>query len=140
MFANELIAGREVDNDVSTCHRQVVTGRNGCPDILTDLYAKLHVAHLEKLGLGRERDRRASQIDICGVQVLRRGKPALLIEFTIVGQVGLRNYTKQRATLDDSSTVEQQSTSLYGQSHYADDVELAGEVEEAQESLFGLRD
>ena len=140
MLTNELVAGREVDNDVSTRHRQVVAGWNGCPDVLTDLYAKLHVAHLEELGFGRERDRRASQIDTGGVQVLRRGKPALLIEFAIVGQVGLWNHTQQRAALDDSSTVEQQSTSLYGQSHHADNVELAREVEEAQQPLFGLRD
>ena len=107
VLADELIAGREVDNDVSTSHCQVIAGRNWCPYILTDLYAKLDaLIGLEHFRFGRYRNRCTSQINVCGIQILRGGKPALLVELIIVGQIGLRNNTQQRTALDDCRTVE----------------------------------
>ena len=138
MLANELIAGREVQDDVCTCHRQVVAGWNGCPDVLADLDAKLDVTHLEELGFGRQTDRGASQIDISVVQVLRRSKPAFLVELVVVRQIGLRDHAQQRTTLDDGSTVEQQTTRLNRQAHHTDDIQLTSEVQQLEQSTLSL--
>ena len=138
VLADELVAGREVQDDIGTRHRQVVAGRNGCPDVLADFHAKLDVTHLEELGFSRQTDRCASQIDIGVVQVLRRGKPALLVELTVVGQIGLRHNAQQGATLDNGSAVEQQTTGLNRQAYHADDVELTSEVQQLEQSILGL--
>ena len=138
VLADEFIAGREVQDDVRTSHRQIVAGRNGCPDVLADFDAKLDVTHLEELGFGRQTDWCASQIDIGIVQVLRRGKPTFLVELVVVRQIGLRHDTQQCTALDDGSTIEQQATSLDGQPYHADNIQLTGEVQQLKQSTLGL--
>ena len=106
MLADELVTGREVEDDIGSCQGQIVAGRNRCPDILTDLDTELHaITRHKELGLGTDVDGAASKEDICGIQVLGRGKPTLLIELTIVGQVGLGNDTHDATTLNDYCTI-----------------------------------
>ena len=93
---------------------------------------------MEELGLGRQAYGSARKIDFGGIKVLRGGKPALLVELVIVGQIGLGHNTQQRAILDNGSTVEQQATSLYGQTNHTDNIKLTGEVEQHEQSLFSL--
>ena len=139
VLADELVAGGAVENNLCASHREVVAGRNGCPDVLANLHAKLHlVRRLEDNGLGRQQHGRAGEVDLRRIEVLGRGKPALLIELVVVGQIGLGHDTQNGATLDDCSTVEQQTTRLYGQAHHADDIQLARELQQSQEAFLGL--
>ena len=48
MLADKLVAGREVEDDISTRERQIVAGRNWCPHILADLNAKLRAIGSDK--------------------------------------------------------------------------------------------
>ena len=48
MLTNELVAGREVEDDIGTRERQIVAGRNRCPHIFADLNAKLHTIGSDK--------------------------------------------------------------------------------------------
>ena len=59
-------------------------------------------------------DRRASKIDIRWIQVLSRGKPAFLVEFVVVRQVGLWDDAQNGTALNDCGTIEQESARLYG--------------------------
>lgn len=122
-----------------TCHRQQIAGRNGQPHVFTYLDAELHaVSGLEQLGLGTQPDGGACQIDLRRIQVLGRGKPAFLVELVIVGQIGLGNHTEYAAPLHHNGTVQQQSSCLHGQSYHTDDVQLAGKLQQAYQSLLGL--
>ena len=71
VLANKFGAGREVENDVGTSHREIVARRNGCPHVFAYLHTKLHAAKgLEELGLGRQAYGSACQIDLGRIQVL----------------------------------------------------------------------
>ena len=140
MLADELVAGGTVENEVGTSHRQIVAGGHGSPYVLTNLHAELDtVRGLKNLWRRRYTDMRTSQIQVGGVNVLSRSKPALLIELVIVGQIRLGNDTQDGSALNDDSTVEQQSASLDGHTHDADDVQLAGELHEHHQPLLRLR-
>ena len=57
MLADELIAGREIEDDIGTRERQIVAGRNWCPHILADLHTKLHAIRSDKdLGFCTDRN------------------------------------------------------------------------------------
>ena len=131
MFADQLVAGGEVQDDVGTGQSQTVAGRDGSPHVLTDLTPELHtVGGDEDLRFGSHMHRTASEIDIRRIQVLGRGKPTFLVELTVVRQIGLRHDTEQCTTLDDGGTVVEQAVDHHRQSEHRDDVELAGEVEQ----------
>ena len=74
--------------------------------------------------------RTACEIDIRRIQILSRGKPTFLVELAVVREIGLRHDAEQRTTLDDGSTVVEQTVDHHRQSEHRDDVELAGEVEQ----------
>ena len=137
MLADHLVAGREVQDDVGPCQRQVVAGRDRCPHVLADLHAELHaVAGDEYLRLGADVHGTACEVDVCRVQVLRRGKPALLVELAVAGQISFRHDAQQLSRLDDGSAVVEQAVDHHGQSHHGDDVELTGKVEQIHHALF----
>ena len=106
MLAQQFVAGREVEDDVGTSHCQIVAWRDGSPYILADLHAKLHaVGSDEDLGICTDRHRATCKVDLRRIQILRRGKPALLIELRIVWQIGLGHDAQQRTPLNDGGTV-----------------------------------
>ena len=106
VLANELVAGREVEDDIGSCQGQIVAGRNGCPNILADLDTELHaITRHKQLGFGTDMDGAACKEDICRIQVLGRGKPTLLIELTVVGQIGLGDDTHDATTLNDDCAI-----------------------------------
>ena len=140
VLAYQLIAGRTVQDNVGTGHRQVVAGGNGSPYVLADFYSKLHtVAGIEELGFCRHADLTTCQIDGRGVQVLGRGEPALLVELVVVRQIGLGHHAQNGSALQHDGTVQQQAVNLYGHAYHADDVQLAGEVHQVYQALLGLR-
>ena len=131
MLADELVAGREVEDKVGTRQCQTVAGRRGSPHILADLDTEQHiVAGAEELCIRVDGDGVAGEADLGGPQVLSRRKPALLVKLAVVGEVRLRHESQQLALLNDGRTVEQQVAHHHGESHDGDDVQLAGEVEE----------
>ena len=106
MLAQQFVAGREVEDDVGTSHCQIVAWRDGSPYILANLHAKLHaVGSDEDLGISTDRHRATCKVDLRRIQILRRGKPALLIELRIVWQIGLGHDAQQRTPLNDGGTV-----------------------------------
>ena len=80
----------------------------------------------------------ASQIDILRHEVGSRSKPALLVELTIIGQISLGNNTQDGATLHDNGTIIKQWTDAHRHTYHTDDIQLAGEVEQLNDSLLGL--
>ena len=40
VFPDKLIAGRAIENDISTSHRQVVAWRNRCPNVFADFHTE----------------------------------------------------------------------------------------------------
>ena len=74
---------------------------------------------------------------MCGAQVLGRGKPALLIELAVVGQVGLGYNAEELSFLDDNRTIEQQVTDNDRESDDGNDVKLTGEVKQLDNALLG---
>ena len=106
VLSNKLVAGREVEDDISSCQSQIVAGRNRCPDILTDLDTKLHtIASHKDLGFSTHVDRATCKVDISRIQILSRSKPTLLIKLTIVGQIGLGDDTHDDTTLNHYCTI-----------------------------------
>ena len=140
VLTDELVAGGAVEDNLGTSHRQVVAWRNRCPDILADFHAELHaVGCLKQLRFGRQTDGRAGQIDVSRIQVLRRSKPALLVELVVVGQISLGDDAQNAAALDDCGAVEQESASLNRQSDNANDVEFAGKLQQHEQPFFRFR-
>ena len=139
MFTNELIAGREVQHHLGTCQCQVIAWRDRCPHVLTDFHAELHAAcRLEQLGNGRQFNGTSCQIDFRRLKVLRRGKPTLLVELVVVGQVGLRHKPEDGTLLHDDGDIEQQAACLHGHTDHSDDVELTGVAEQMHQPFLRL--
>ena len=59
------------------------------------------VACHKELGLGTDVNRSSCIEDICRIQILSRGKPTLLVELTIVGEVCLGDNPHDATTLND---------------------------------------
>ena len=138
VLANELIAGTEIEDDVGPGQGKMVARRCRCPHVLTDLDAKGHAVHrTEELWQGGDGDRMARIVERAGTQILSRSKPALLVELTVIGQVGLRHNTEHMAFLNDDGTIEQQITDGHGGSDDGDDVELVGELKEFHDRHLG---
>ena len=66
--------------------------------------------------------------DRAGLEVLETGKPALLIELLVVGQVALGHDAKYLTMLDDCGAIEQTTVIGHWQTHDADDVQTPAEV------------
>ena len=106
VLTNQLIAGREIKDDIRTSQCQIIAGGNGRPYIFTNLHAELHtIAGDEHLRFSTHVDTAASKIDIRWIQILGRGKPTFLIELCIVWQICLRHNTKDGSTLKYYCTI-----------------------------------
>ena len=139
MLSDKLVAGREVEDDISSCKCKIVTWRCGCPYILADLNAELNaIAGYKYLWLGRHLNRAACEIDFGWVQVLRRSKPALLVELTVIGQIYLWHNAQQCSALQNGSAVIQQTVYHNWQTNYNDGVELAGEIKQFYYTLLSM--
>ena len=139
MLADELVAGREVEDDVGPGQRQTVAGRRGGPEVFAHLDAEPDTLRgLEQLGRGGDDDGASGQIDLGVSQILSRGEPALFVELVVVGQIGLGHDAEHGALLQHDGTVEQQVAGDDGHAHDADDVEPPGVLDEPGERLFGL--
>ena len=81
-------------------------------------------------------NRAACKIDIRRIKILGRGKPAFLIELSVVGEISLRYHTKYLSSLDNHCTIVEQAVYQYRCSDDKDGIEFAGEVEKLEDTLF----
>ena len=78
----------------------------------------------------------SGKTDFLFTEILSRCKPPLLIELTVVRQVGLWHDAQYLSLLNDDCTVEQQIASHDRSAHDGDDIEFAGEIEQHHHALF----
>ena len=117
----------------------MIAGRSRSPYIFANLHAEIHaVTRAEEYGVSRKADALSGKQQVGVIQILSGSKPALLIEFTIVRQVGLGDKSQEVALLNDGSTIEQQVTTNHGQSYDDNDIERAGEFQQFQYGLLSL--
>ncbi len=139
MFAQQLVAGGEVEDKLCTREGEVIAGRCRSPHVFAELDAEEHpVARTEQCGVGTHHYLVSRIANFGGVEVLQRCKPAFLVELAIVGKVCLGDEGKYFALLDYCSTVEKQVANDDGDADDRDDVELTGEVEQHEYRLLGL--
>ena len=70
-------------------------------------------------------------------QVLRRGKPALLVELAVVRQISLWHDAQDLTVLNHDTAIQQQVAYHYRSTDNRDDVELSGEIEQHHHCLLG---
>ena len=137
MLSDEFIACREVEDEVGTSQCQLVARRSRSPYILAYLYAKLHaVIGAENLHIRSQLHLVSGIADLAVAQILGRGKPALLIELTVVREIGLRHDAQDLSVLDHDTAIQQQIASHYRSADNGDDVEFAGEIEQHHHRLL----
>ena len=138
MLTNQFVAGREVEDDICTREGEIIAGRNRCPHILADLHTELHTtAGDEEFGLCTHGETAACKEEGRRIQILGRGKPTLLVELGIVGQIGLGDDTQQLSTLDHSGTVIQQTIDDHRQTYDRDDIEFTCEIKQCDDGALG---
>lgn len=102
MLTDELIARREVEDEVGARQCQMVARGRGCPHILTDLYTKGHpIAGTEELRRRRDAHGMSRVAELLRMEILRRSKPPLLVKLTVIGQERLGDYPENLSTLKD---------------------------------------
>ena len=135
MFANKLVTGRKIENQVGSGKSQMITGRSWCPNILTDLNTKADSFSSSKQhGVGMNNKLLTSIVYGSWSQVLRRSEPALLIKFGIIGQISFRNDAQQLAFLEDYRSVEQQISRRHWRSYNNDNVFVGREPDKSRNS------
>ena len=137
MLTYQLIAGRQIENNVRARQRQLVTRRSGSPYILAYLNAKEHtVSSAEQLDVsGHVHDiPRIPQFHV--TQILGGGEPSLLIKLTIIGQVELGHHAQYVPFLDNNSAIEQQVAHGNGSTNDGDDIQLASKIHQTHNALL----
>lgn len=128
-LAGNLIGCRQVNDHIGTSHSMADTGRIRNPEILTDLYTDakfLHTVTLEdkvrahfRLLPGNLHFHRSTET---GCEL------SSLIEFMIVGQIGLRNQAQNSATVYGCCDIVEFSFITIGKSQEEDAVEFFRKV------------
>ena len=101
-LANGDVGGGEVGDDSRARERCESGGRQGRPDILADVDREREAGNVAGVEgeVGSEGDDLAGQRDLVHRGVGRHGELTLLVEFAIVGQVGLWHDAEDRAAMD----------------------------------------
>ena len=109
IFADVVVGSTEVEDDVSSQHRELRAGRHGSPDILTQFHAEGTTRGVEE-AVPDERYLLSAAPDGTFRNVCRTGEPTLFVELIVVGQICLGHDAQNLATLQDSRTVQQRAT------------------------------
>ena len=110
-LAHDLIGSGQVHHHFCTVDGQQGGRRQGCPQVFTNFNAQhTAVADLKQQVAAHRYDTlpcnaQILQCHLSGLQVLRRGEPATLGEFTVVRQVGLGHQTAEHTAGDDRGAV-----------------------------------
>ena len=129
MLAYQLIACREVDNDVGATQRRISAGRNGNPQVFTHLNGNAGIAHRE--------NQVVAKLALFGCRTSAT-EPALLVKFFIVREIGLRNITFNVTIMDKDGAVEEFVAAHHWCSHHNSHIGAAGFVANPAECIFGL--
>ena len=108
-FANGDIAGREIRQDSCPGEGGVGARRNRRPNIFANLYMQpesLDVLRLENQAIP-ERDVLSQKKNFAADGISAGGELALLVELTIIGQIGFRHEAQDTASVDHHAAVEQ---------------------------------
>jgi hypothetical protein len=139
VLTDELVAGREIQDDISSGKGEVITWRYGSPHILADLDTKLHtIACGEEYWLRAYMNRTTSKVYVSRIKILGRSKPTLLVELPIVRKICLWYDAKNLTTLDDYCAIVEQAVNKNRSSNDKDSIELTGKIEKLQDTLFRL--
>ena len=125
-LAHRLVGGGQVEDQSSPVGGQGDGGRHRGPQILADLHTDDKLGHrvtLEELVLAQENllaaEGQAEEF------LLRGGlKPTFLIEFAVVGQVGLGHQTQQLPMAEEGGTVVELAPGPHGQANRQEEVQL----------------
>ena len=137
VFSYQLVGGGEVEDDVGACQRQLGAGGSGSPHVLADLHTEgKALVCAEHLHVGGQLHGLAGISHLRVAQVLRRSKPAFLVELTIVGQIGLWHDAKDLSSLHHYGAVQEQVARHHGSAHDGDNVLVQGEVKKTHNALL----
>ena len=134
-LADDLIRGRQVDDNVRASLRQRGGRRVRHPQVLADLHTKreqrLLVALEDRVRHQRHTDGFAVRIlDVHALhsagQRIRRYKMALLVELRVVRKMGFRHKRQHVTGIDDSSHIIQLTAHAQRQTDYDDSRKLCG--------------
>ena len=149
-LCNGLIAGREVQDHLCAAKAQGRTGRQRCPEILTELNAKADPVRRGKAAINGNRNAVCllppkAQLppghSIIGQpsQILAGGKPAFFIELSIVGHIGFRYDTGDMAIGDHHGAVKKLTPDPQGRAHHRRQMQPSGELFQLPEDLCAGR-
>ena len=141
-LAHRLIAGGEIQNQRGSLRRQAQGGRLGGPEILADLHADGESRHLRAAEhqTGGEVHRRLSREGDGAArppQVLPGGKPAGLVELTVVGDMGLGHQAEELPPADYRGAVVELVPVPHGQAQSRHHVQVLGGLQYGGEGLLG---
>ena len=121
VFADKVVTGRDVDDDLGSGHGGVCTGRDGCPQILAYFHAYPDAEAVDKQ-MCAERNLTTAERDR-SVSLGRRRPPAFFVKFVVIGDVGLGDNCYKAMTENESAVVERAAVFDRGaddKSHVAD--------------------
>ena len=138
LFADGLVAGRKVDDDIGPRHRHRGAGRNRHPQVFTNIDRHGHPLGVE------------DELPVHGIGVFadvhqifqlafRRREPALLLVFPVVREVHLRHHPDDFPRLDGHRRVEQLVRSAERQPYEGEDGQILRFVYQLEQRLFGVR-
>ena len=137
VLAHQLVRCREIHQHIGTSKGRQSAGRDGSPQVF---------AHINgNLGLTGIKDEIAAKWHILASNryhgviegLMCSGKPALLIEFLVVGYIGLGNHTQHMPVLHHHSAVKQTCTLAQGSAHYHHHAVVTGHFAKSLYPLFG---
>ena len=137
VLADQLVAGRQVEDEVGAQQGQLGAGRDGHPQVLADLDADAGLAGLEDQ-VAVQRHLAPADRDHRLLQARGRREPALLLELLVGGQVALGHHPEDLALLEGDGGVDQLAA---GHQRAADDdqrVEAGGAAHQLDERPLGL--
>ena len=124
-LADDLVAGREVEQHRRAGQRERLRGRRGHPEVLADLHAHDQVRHLltgEELARAQAHAL-AAEFDLL-VHALARGEVAQLVELPVVGDVRLGHKAEDAPGAQHRRAVVERRPAAHGQAHRKQQVQV----------------
>ena len=113
-FPDDLIAGRQIDNDGGACHGVLRGRRQRRPEVFTDFYSEGEILLIETLkqqtGAKGHRILQTNGLERVGIEIRfihSSLEVTLFIKFAVSGQRRLGHDAQHIALLDDNCTVEE---------------------------------
>lgn len=105
MFGDEFVGSREVEYEFGAGECELAAGGDGCPKVFAEFDAETYAIDFKEL-MTTEGYGLSTKCELSVGNSVGRGKPALLVEFFIVGQVLFRDDAVDVSALDNDGCVE----------------------------------